>query len=237
MDLANASVKGKRFALPRELMSDAVEANVRTSIEQAIRTLEAAGATVDHVDLPSLSLGVSTYYIIAPAEASSNLGRFDGVRYGAREEASGHVESLMATRGKKFGHEVKLRIMVGTYALSAGYYDAYYLRAQQVRGLMVAEIDALWGEYDAILSPTSPCVAFPLGGFSHDPMALKLMDFCTIPANMGGYPALSLPCGLADGLPVGLHLMGPVRGDERLLELAAGVERELGCAPLRPPRA
>ncbi len=234
MDLANASVKGKRFALPRELMSDAVDANVRASIEQAIRTLEAAGATVDHVDLPSLSLGVSTYYVIAPAEASSNLGRFDGVRYGAREEAPGHVESLMATRGKKFGHEVKLRIMVGTYALSAGYYDAYYLRAQQIRGLMVNEIDALWGQYDAILSPTSPCVAFPLGGFSHDPMALKLMDFCTIPANMGGYPALSLPCGLADGLPVGLHLMGPVRGDERLLELAAGVEREMGCAPLRP---
>jgi len=229
------SLKGKRFALPRETMGENIEPGVRASIEQAIATLRSEGAEVEEVSLPTLPLGVSTYYIIAPAEASSNLARFDGLRYGPQEAADGADAIISATRGARFGHEVKLRIMVGTYALSAGYYDAYYVKAQKVRAAMAAEIDALWDRFDAVLSPTSPCVAFPLGNFAHDPMALKQMDFCTIPANMGGYPALSLPSGLSEGLPVGLQVMGPVMGDEAVLALSRSIESALGLNPLVPP--
>lgn len=229
------SLKGKRFALPRETMGEKIQDGVRASVEQAIAILRKEGAEVEEVSLPTLPLGVSTYYIIAPAEASSNLARFDGLRYGPQEAGESADAIICATRGARFGHEVKLRIIVGTYALSAGYYDAYYVKAQKIRAAMAAEIDALWDRFDAVLSPTSPCVAFPLGDFAQDPMALKLMDFCTIPANMGGYPALSLPSGLSDGLPVGLQVMGPVMGDERVLALARAIENALGLNPLVPP--
>jgi aspartyl-tRNA(Asn)/glutamyl-tRNA(Gln) amidotransferase subunit A len=233
-NLKNTPLKGARFAFPKEFLSDVIEDGVKASINAAIETLRRAGATVDEVSLPSIPLGVSTYYIIAPAEASSNLARFDGVRYGPRLEGAGHNGNTAETRGQLFGHEVKARIMIGTYALSSGYYDAFYLRAQKVRGLMADEITRTLGDYDAIIGPTSPCVAFPIGGYSGDPLALKLMDFCTIPANMGGFPALSLPCGLSEGLPVGLQLMGRVMEDEHLLSLSWAVEQELGVAPLKP---
>ncbi|MBX3096096.1 MAG: Asp-tRNA(Asn)/Glu-tRNA(Gln) amidotransferase subunit GatA [Fimbriimonadaceae bacterium] len=227
------SVKGLRFALPSETMGEETEPGVRTVIESTVARLRAEGAEVDEVSLPSLNLGITTYYIIAPAEASSNLARFDGIRYGPRADAAGADAIISATRGQRFGHEVKLRIMVGTYALSAGYFDAYYVRAQQMRAKMAAEIDALWSKYDAVISPTSPCVAFPIGEI--DSMSLKLMDFCTIPANMGGYPAISLPAGLSKGLPVGVQLMGPVMGDEGVLSAARGLEQLLDLNPMRPP--
>jgi len=209
---------------------------VRETVEKSIDALRAEGALFTEISIPSIKLGVTTYYIIAPAEASSNLGRYDGVRYGPRLDPGGDQAAMIsATRGKLFGHEVKLRIMVGTYALSAGYYDAYYRRAQQVRGLMSAEFESAFKEYDCVMGPTSPCTAFPIGEAGPDQMALKLMDYCTIPANMGGFPSVSVPCGFSDGLPVGLLLTGPVNGDERLLQLAHSVERALPDARRRPP--
>ena len=229
-------LKGLRVALPKEFFGDSIQPGVREGIEFAIEALRKEGVEFKQVSLPSIQLGVTTYYIIAPAEASSNLARFDGVRYGPRiEEGSDHIDMVSATRGRLFGHEVKLRIMVGTYALSAGYYDAYYHRAQQVRGLMSAEFERTFADFDLVLGPTSPCVAFPLGDESLDQMALKLMDYCTIPANMGGFPSLSLPCGLSEGLPVGMLLTGPVNGDERLLQAAYAIERALPFGHRRPP--
>ncbi|MEX2243142.1 MAG: Asp-tRNA(Asn)/Glu-tRNA(Gln) amidotransferase subunit GatA [Fimbriimonadaceae bacterium] len=234
--LKGGTLKGLKIAVPKEFFSDAIHEGVREALDSALGALKKEGARVTEVSLPSIKLGVTTYYIIAPAEASSNLARFDGVRYGPRvEEGEDHIEMVSATRGRLFGHEVKLRIMVGTYALSAGYYDAYYHRAQQVRGLMAAEFEQAYKDHDLVLGPTSPCTAFPLGDEDLDQMALKLMDYCTIPANMGGFPSLSLPCGYADGLPVGMLLNGPVNGDERLLQAAYAIEQALPDARRRAP--
>lgn len=222
------SIKGKRIAVPKELFAQGAEPGVLEAVHRAMDQLRAAGVEFVEVSVPEIELGVTTYYIIAPAEASSNLARFDGIRYGPRMEATGHVGTVAATRGQLFGHEVKARIMIGTYVLSAGYYDAFYLRAQQLRGKMAAHLDEVLQGCDAIIGPTSPVVAFPLGGLSQDPMAMKLVDYCTIPANMGGFPAISMPCGLSEGLPVGLQLMGRVTEDEALLQLAWQVEQALG---------
>lgn len=227
-NLKSGSLRGKRFAVPQELVGDAIEPGVLASFHAALKNLEDAGAEIVEVSIPEIKQGVTTYYIIAPAEASSNLARFDGVRYGPRLEGEGHVGVVAATRGKLFGHEVKARIMIGTYVLSAGYYDAYYHRAQQVRGKMAAHINEVLETCDAMLNPTSPCVAFPLGSMTQDPMKLKLLDLCTIPANMGGFPALSLPCGLSDGLPVGLHILGKIAEDEKVLQLGYAMEQVFG---------
>jgi aspartyl-tRNA(Asn)/glutamyl-tRNA(Gln) amidotransferase subunit A len=236
-DLDRADLKGKRLALPRELIGDGVQPGVVQAVERAIQRLQEAGAEVETVPLPSIRLGVTTYYIIAPAEASSNLARFDGIRYGPRAEGKGHVGMVERTRGEGFGPEVKTRIMIGTYALSAGYYDAFYLRAQQVRGLMTREFNEVFERFDAVISPTSPVTAFRLGEMTDDPLAMKLLDLCTIPANMGGFPGISLNCGFSEGLPVGLQLLGPVMADERLLELAHAVEQVLPDAHIRPQTA
>ena len=234
--LKGGSLKGLRAALPKEFFGDAIEPGVREAMEFAIDALKKEGVEFTEISLPSIKLGVTTYYIIAPAEASSNLARYDGVRYGPRIEAGNdHIEMVSATRGRLFGHEVKLRIMVGTYALSAGYYDAYYHRAQQVRGLMADEFEQTFQEFDVVIGPTSPCVAFPLGDEKLDQMALKMMDYCTIPANMGGFPSISVPCGLSEGLPVGMLLNGPVNGDERLLQAAYAIEQALPYGHRRPP--
>lgn len=232
--LKEGTLKGKRVALPKQLFSEEIEPGVMDVVQIAIDCLRREGAELTEVDLPSIDYGVTTYYIIAPAEASSNLARFDGIRFGPLVSGEGHVNQVAATRGCLFGPEVKLRIMVGTYALSAGYYDAYYHRAQQVRGLMAEEFERCFQEFDAVLSPTSPVVAFKLGAIT-DPMKLKLLDLCTIPANMGGFPSISLPCGLADDLPVGMQLTGPVMGDEALLALSYVVDRALGRDYRRPP--
>ncbi len=230
------NVKGKKFGLPKQLFGEGMQDGVLQSVHSAIEQLRKAGAEFVELDLPSIAYGVTTYYIIAPAEASSNLARFDGVRYGLRVDGKGHIETTAKSRALGFGHEVKQRIMIGTYALSAGYYDAYYVKAQQVRGLMQREFNAAFQTVDHILGPTSPVVAFKIGELINDPMALKQLDFCTIPANMGGFPAISLPCGLSEGLPVGLQLMSPNLEDDALLKTAWAVENALD-ATLRPPVA
>jgi aspartyl-tRNA(Asn)/glutamyl-tRNA(Gln) amidotransferase subunit A len=221
-------LRGLRLALPRQTIAGA-EPGVRAAIERAVAILAAEGASIEEVDMPLLALGVSTYYVIAPAEASSNLARFEGVRYGQRCAGSDHVDLAAATRGQFLGHEVKARIMIGTYALSAGYYEAYYVRAQEVRAMTTEAFDTIFERFDAAIGPTSPVVAFPLG--SADSLALKELDVCTIPANLGGFPALSLPCGLSEGLPVGLQLMSSRGSDERLLAIGAACEEALPNLP------
>jgi aspartyl-tRNA(Asn)/glutamyl-tRNA(Gln) amidotransferase subunit A len=233
--LKTGSLRGKRIALPTEMFGEGTDPQVQATVHRALDTLRAEGAEVHEVSIPSIRLGVTTYYIIAPAEASSNLGRFDGVRYGPRSDGKGHIGVVERTRAEGFGHEVKTRIMIGTYALSAGYYDAYYLRAQQVRALMKQEFDRVFQDYDAVVSPTSPIPAFRIGEMEHDPLALKLLDYCTIPANMGGMPGISLNCGFVNGLPVGIQLLAPPLQDEKLLQLAYCVEKALPDASKRPP--
>ncbi len=232
--LKQGSLKGLKLGVPKELFGSEIQSGVLDALNQAMEALKKEGVEFKEISLPSLKLGVTTYYIIAPSEASSNLARFDGIRFGPRIEEGGHNDATAATRGRLFGHEVKLRIMVGTYALSAGYYDAYYHKAQQVRGLMADEIDAALKDVDFLFSPTSPVPAFKLGELADDQMALKLLDLCTIPANMGGLPAISVPCGLTDGLPVGLQLMGRVLGDEDLLQAAYSCEQALPSIGLSP---
>lgn len=234
-NLKSGSLRGMRFALPKEMMASSAQPGVLAAIRAAIDILTKEGATVEEVSIPTIDLGVTTYYIIAPSEASSNLARYDGVRYGPRIEGAGHVGTVSSTRGSLFGHEVKSRIMIGTYALSAGYYDAYYLRAQQVRAKMAAEFETVLGQYDAILAPSSPVVAFKIGELTGDPLALKLLDSCTIPANMGGFPAISLNCGMSEGLPVGIQVYGGIMADEKVLQIAYAMEQIFPQAHVRPP--
>ncbi len=236
-DLKRGSLKGLKMALPRELFGEGTDPGVAEAIQIAIAALVKEGVEFTEISIPSVAFGVTTYYIIAPAEASSNLARFDGVRFGLRSEGQGHVGLVERTRAEGFGHEVKSRIMIGTYALSAGYYDAYYLKAQQVRTIMQQEFQQVFSEFDAVLCPTSPVPAFKLGELTQDPMALKLLDYCTIPANMGGMPGISLNCGFTNGLPVGLQLMAAPLADEKLLQMAFNVEQALPSATCTPPIA
>lgn len=233
--LKNGSLKGLRLAFPKEMVGNDTDSDVQAATQIALDALRAEGAIIEEVSVPTIPLGVTTYYIIAPAEASSNLGRFDGVRYGARSQGQGHIDVVAKTRAEGFGHEVKSRIMIGTYALSAGYYDAFYIRAQQVRRLMTDQFNKVYGEYDFVISPTAPVVAFPIGALDQDPMQMKLLDYCTIPANMGGFPAISLPVGFAKGLPVGIQLMGPNMSDERLLATSMCVESLFDFNKNKPP--
>ncbi len=226
-DLKSGSLRGLKIALPKELFNDALHPGVRQAIDDAIRVLTSEGVEFHSVSIPAIAVGVTTYYLIAPAEASSNLARFDGIRYGSRSDGEGHIGMVERTRAEGFGHEVKSRIMMGTYALSAGYYDAFYLKASQVRAKMTDEFDQVFTSCDAVLSPTSPVPAFKLGELIGDPLALKLLDYCTIPANLGGFPAISLNCGFTEGLPVGLQIMAPALHDERLLQIAYSVEQAL----------
>jgi aspartyl-tRNA(Asn)/glutamyl-tRNA(Gln) amidotransferase subunit A len=234
-DFKSASLKGKRLALPKQLFGEGVSEGVQSVVSKALDRLREEGAIVEEVSIPTVSVGVTTYYIIAPAEASSNLARFDGVRFGPRAEGKGHVHTVERTRAEGFGKEVKVRIMIGTYALSAGYYDAFYLKAQTVRAMMAAEFEQVYSEYDFVVSPTSPVVAFKIGELTDDPLQLKVLDLCTIPANMNGMPAISLNCGFSEGLPVGLQLMAPPGADELLLAAAYATERALPEARKRPP--
>jgi aspartyl-tRNA(Asn)/glutamyl-tRNA(Gln) amidotransferase subunit A len=187
-----------------------MEPDARRRIEEAVATLESAGATVEEVSLPHTDYGLATYYIVAPAEASANLARYDGVRFGPRLGDSDVLGNYLATRGRGFGPEVKRRIMLGTYALSAGYYDAFYVKAQKVRTLIKRDFDLLFEQgFDALVAPTSPSVAFRFGAKMADPVAMYLSDACTLPVNMAGLPGISIPCGLSEGMPVGLQLIGP----------------------------
>ena len=219
--------RGFTVGVPREFFGEGLNAEVAASVRAAIARLEQAGCAVREISLPASPHAIATYYLVATAEASSNLARYDGVRYGRRAEASSLLELYERSRGEGFGHEVKLRIMLGTYALSAGYYDAYYLRAQQVRALIRNDfLQVFESGIDAVAGPTSPTTAFRLGEKVDDPLAMFLNDVYTVPANLAGLPAISVPCGFdGGGLPIGLQLIGRPFDEPTLFSLARAVER------------
>jgi aspartyl-tRNA(Asn)/glutamyl-tRNA(Gln) amidotransferase subunit A len=220
------SLKGMRVGVPRSLLVDGVEPGVLEAFEGALAVLQECGATRRDVDLPHHRLAIPVYYLLATAEASSNLARYDGVRYGMRREADGLVEMYERTRGEGFGPEVKRRIVLGTYVLSAGYYDAYYLKAQQVRTLIARDYGAAFEQVDVIALPTSPTGAFELGERTADPIRMYLSDIFTVGANLAGLPAITVPCGFtADRLPVGLQLTGRQLEEATVLRAAGAYER------------
>ncbi len=215
------SIKGLRIGLPKEYFAEGLAPSSRELVMAAVRKLEELGAVISEVSLPNSPLSVPTYYVVAPAEASSNLARLDGVRYGHRAEGVKNLEDLYKrSRGEGFGAEVQRRIMIGTYVLSHGYYDAYYLQAQKVRTLIYEDFKRAFKDVDVILGPTATDVAFKLGSKTDDPVSMYLNDIYTIAANLAGIPAMSLPCGFVDGLPVGLQLMGNYFEESRLLNVA-----------------
>jgi aspartyl-tRNA(Asn)/glutamyl-tRNA(Gln) amidotransferase subunit A len=228
-------IEGLRVGVWRESLGEGTQPGVRDRVGEAAERFASLGAAVEEVSLPSLEYALSAYYLIAPAECSSNLARYDGVRYGHRADGRDIVEMNSRTRAEGFGDEVKRRIMLGTYALSAGYYDAYYGKAQKVRTLVIGEFERAYGRYDILLSPTSPTTAFKIGERVDDPLAMYLADLFTIPSNLAGAAAISLPCGVAeDGLPVGLQLMGPPMSEDLLLRAAHAFEQDRGTQE-RPP--
>jgi aspartyl-tRNA(Asn)/glutamyl-tRNA(Gln) amidotransferase subunit A len=228
-------VRGLRVGVPREFFVAGMDPGVESAVRAALDVLRGLGAEIVDVSLPSTDRGLATYYIIAPAEASANLARYDGVRYGLSAGAGELWENYARTRGAGFGAEVKRRIMLGTYALSAGYYDAYYVKAQQVRTLIKAEFDDVLASVDAILAPTSPTVAFKIGAKVDDPLAMYLNDACTLPVNIAGLPGISVPCGLSDGLPVGIQVIGRAFDEPTVLRVADAYERAAGFDHLRAP--
>jgi aspartyl-tRNA(Asn)/glutamyl-tRNA(Gln) amidotransferase subunit A len=233
----SGEVRGLRLGVPREYFVPGMESGVEVAIRAALETVAGLGAEIVDVSLPSTDKGLATYYIIAPAEASANLARYDGVKYGLAAGGDVLLEGYLHTRGDGFGAEVKRRIMLGTYALSAGYYDAYYVKAQQVRTLIKAEFDEVLERVDAILAPVSPTVAFAIGAKVDDPLAMYLNDVCTLPVNIAGLPGVSVPCGLSDGKPVGLQVIGRAFDEATILRVADAYERTAGFADLRPPTA
>ncbi|HEU4674253.1 MAG TPA: Asp-tRNA(Asn)/Glu-tRNA(Gln) amidotransferase subunit GatA [Candidatus Limnocylindrales bacterium] len=224
-DEAAGWLRGKRFGLPREYFVAGMEAEVEARVREAVAALAAAGVEIDEVSLPHTDYGLASYYIVAPAEASANLARYDGIRYGPRLGGPDVRSIYFETRGRGFGPEVKRRVMLGTYALSAGYYDAYYLKAQKVRTLIKRDFDDVFGRgIDALVAPTSPTVAFRFGARTADPVSMYLSDACTLPVNMAGLPGISVPCGLAEGLPVGLQLIGPAWSEATLCRAGRAYE-------------
>jgi aspartyl-tRNA(Asn)/glutamyl-tRNA(Gln) amidotransferase subunit A len=228
------SLRGVRLGVPEELIGGeqdgaGIEPGVRANFEAALSLAEGLGASVEPCRLPHAPHALSAYYLIAPAEASANLARFDGVRYGLRVEGNGDLESMYsATRSDGFGAEVKRRIMLGTYALSSGYYEAYYGTAQKVRTKIADDFRAAFTQFDFVVTPTSPWTAFELGAKTDDPLAMYLNDFCTVPMPLAGIPAISIPSGLSDGLPVGFQLTGPAFSESRLLDAAYALEQTIG---------
>ncbi len=230
----DSDVDGMRLGFPEELAGEGVADEVKSVVDGVIKKLEARGAIVEPVSLPALAYGLAAYYIIAPAEASSNLARFDGVRYGRRAEgAQDMLQSYRETRAQGFGMEVKRRIMLGTYALSAGYYDAYYGQAQKVRTLIIDEFNRAFDKFDALISPTAPTTAFKIGAKTTSPVEMYMSDVLTIPANLAGLPAISVPVGLVEGLPVGFQVMAKHFDEATVLRVAATIESE--AAFKRPP--
>ena len=220
---------GVRLGVPEELTGEGTEAGVLDSFQAALARSGELGAEIVSVRLPHAPHALAAYYVLAPAEASSNLARYDGVRYGLRApDARELVEMYTRTRHDGFGPEVKRRIMLGTYALSAGYYEAYYGRAQRVRTKIVEDFKSAFEEVDFIVTPTSPTVAFRLGERTADPLAMYMSDYCTVPMSLAGIPAISIPCGLSEGLPVGLQIAGPAFSENRLFDAAHALEQALG---------
>jgi aspartyl-tRNA(Asn)/glutamyl-tRNA(Gln) amidotransferase subunit A len=223
-------VSGLRVGIVDEMTEiDGIEPQVRDAVRAAAAGLEAAGAKVDTVSVPSATYGISAYYLIAPAEASSNLARYDGVRYGLRVDAEDVSHMNAATREAGFGREVKRRIMLGTYALSAGYYDAYYGQAQRVRTLILRDFERVYKQFDVLIAATSPTVAFELGAKTADPLAMYLCDVCTVPVNLTGHPAMSVPFGTGDaGLPIGVQVLAPALGEPTMFRVARAIEQAAG---------
>ncbi len=222
-------VKGLKIGVIKEYMADGVDSGVKSRVEASLKRLETAGAEVNEVSLPSVELGLACYYILVPAEISSNLARYDGMKYGhSAKEAKTLSETYNLSRAQGFGSEAKRRILIGTYVLSSGYYDAYYKQAQKVRTLLIGEFKRAFEQFDVLLAPNAPTTAFKLGQNANDPLAMYLCDVMLVAANLVGCAVVSLPAGLSDGLPVGLQLMAPQRGEAKLLKAAAGVEALLG---------
>ncbi|MCL6088524.1 MAG: Asp-tRNA(Asn)/Glu-tRNA(Gln) amidotransferase subunit GatA [Actinobacteria bacterium] len=225
----NSDIKGMKIGVPKELMVREIDSEVRDLIYKVLRMLEKSGALIEEVSLPNLEYALSVYYIIAPSEASSNLSRFDGVRYGYRNMESATLrEMYKKTRAEGFGAEVKRRIMIGTYCLSSGYYDAYYEKAQKVRTLIINDFKKAFSNYDVLISPTSPTTAFKIGDKADDPLMMYLSDICTIPVNLAGIPAISLPAGISkNNLPVGIQVIGDILREDNILKIAGAIERDV----------
>jgi aspartyl-tRNA(Asn)/glutamyl-tRNA(Gln) amidotransferase subunit A len=233
------SLKGLRAGLPKEYFIEGIHPGVRSAVDAAVKVLQDLGVEMEEISLPHTELAIATYYIVAPAEASTNLSRFDGVRYGYRAEGSGDLlEHYMASRAEGFGPEVKRRILLGTYVLSSGYYDAYYVKAQRARALIREDFTQAFKKVDFIVSPTSPTLPFKLGALKNDPLSMYLADLFTIPPNLAGLPALSVPCGLVEEegqtLPVGLQLTGRALDEETLLQVAHAYEQGTSWHRQRP---
>jgi aspartyl-tRNA(Asn)/glutamyl-tRNA(Gln) amidotransferase subunit A len=228
-------IKGLRLGVPEEYFVDGMEPGSRKAVDEAISALEGLGASVRPVSLPTTRYALACYYIIAPSECSANLARYDGVKYGYSYQGTNDMwEALEKTREYGFGPEVTRRVMLGTYALSSGYHDAYYLKAQQARTLIRQDFDRVFQDVDALVTPTSPVTAFKIGEKSGDPVQMYLIDVCTLPVNIAGLPGLSVPCGFSDGLPVGLQLIGPHFSEETLLRTAHAYESATGWSKARP---
>ncbi len=235
---ATGDLTGMRIGLIQEYSGEGAEPGVMSAFREAVDALAKLGAEVVEVSCPHFGYALPAYYLIAPSECSSNLARFDGVRYGLRvgDDGQRSLEEVMSlTRDAGFGPEVKRRMIIGTYALSSGYYDAYYGQAQKVRTLITRDFTAAYEQVDVLVSPTSPFVAFPLGARTADPYQMYLADLYTIPVNLYGGPGISVPCGLSDGLPVGLQVMAPTMADDRMYRVAAALESAIGT--LTPPRS
>lgn len=236
LDRSGASLSGVRIGIPAEFWGEGLEPGVERAVRDAIDQLRSLGATVMDVGLPHTKYALAAYYIIAPAEASANLARYDGMKYGYRTpQHLNSVDSMLATRDYGFGPEVKRRIMLGTYALSAGYYDAYYKKAQQVRTLVAQDYKAAFQKVDVIVGPTSPTVAFAIGEKVDNPLAMYLSDVYTVPANLAGIPGVSVPCGFVDGLPAGLQILGKHFDEAGVLRVAHAFQQATDWHLGRPP--
>lgn len=227
-------IKGRKLGVPSEYFGNGIDEGVKNLVKDAIKTLEREGAEIVEVSLPHTKYALSCYYIIAPSECSSNLARYDGVKYGHSFLGTDNMwQAMENSRGEGFGQEVKRRMMIGTYALSSGYYDAYYLKAQKVRTLIKQEFDEVFQQVDAIISPTSPTTAFEVGEKIGDPLSMYLSDILTIPANMAGLPGMSVPCGFVDDLPVGLQIIGPRFSESRIYNIGMAYERSTDWVTLK----
>lgn len=225
-EIITGNVKGLKIALPKEYFSDGVDEDVKNSVLEAVKYLESQGAIVEEVSLPNTSYAIETYYIIASAEASSNLSRFDGIRYGYRSENAKNLEEVYKkTRGEGFGEEVKKRIMLGTYVLSSGYYDAYYKKAQKIRTLIKEDFDKVFKEYDVIIGPVAPTVAFDIGYKLTNPLTMYTNDILTIPVNMAGLPSISIPCGFKEKRPIGMQIIAKPFKESTIYDVAYNYEQ------------
>ncbi|WP_337100865.1 Asp-tRNA(Asn)/Glu-tRNA(Gln) amidotransferase subunit GatA [Paenibacillus sp. YIM B09110] len=228
-------VKGLRIGVPKEYLGAGIDPRVKEAVMKALQVYESMGATWEEVSLPHTDYAIATYYLLASSEASSNLARFDGVRYGVRaDDAANLIDMYRKSRSQGFGPEVKRRIMLGTYALSSGYYDAYYLKAQKVRTLIKQDFDQVFEKFDLIIGPTAPTPAFRIGEQVGDPLTMYLNDICTIPVSLAGIPAISVPCGIADGLPIGLQIIGKAFDESTVLRAAHAFEQQTEHHQMRP---